>query len=360
MKTQHTLSQLAEELDRRAQAKQDFIVPTQALDLVRVGDPAADATRWGLAIPDQGVYDITPHTHNQIANRLKIPTRYYQRLLEEAPDLLQDNVRHWFAANTEPRMIRTLDQQARAYLSNKYKRVDNEDVAQAVLPVISANQDAVVLSSAVTDQKMYLKVLFPKMEAEIKPGDTVRMGVSIANGEIGNGSTSLQAFFYRDFCTNGCVFGKHDAFYLRRPHLGGRLIEGVDYQILSDRTQQMQLQTLQAELADMLTAATDPALFEQLTDKLREATEGETIRRAEPAVEVLAKTLGLTDDERGQVLINLIEDRDYSRWGALNAVTKVANEHPSYDRATELEGFGGKLLDLNLREWKRIAYADAA
>jgi len=352
------MSQLADELDRRTEAKQDYIVPTRELDLIQVGEE--ENVAWALDVPGQGFYEATERTHNQIASRIKIPSRYYHRMLEEAPELLQQNVRHWFETNSENRMIRTLDGKARAFLSDKYKRIDNEDVFQAVMPAIAENKKAVVLSSGVTDRKMYLKILFPDMELEVKKGDTVHMGLSISNGEIGNGSTEFQAFFYRDFCTNGCVFGKEEAFGMKRMHLGGRLLEGVDYQVISNRTQQMQIQTMQAEMGDVVRAATDMNLFTKMVDKLRDATEGEMIRNPEPAIEVLAKNFNLTDRERSQALINLIADQDYSRYGALNAVTKIANTHESYDRATDLESFGGKILELSMREWKQIATAEVA
>jgi hypothetical protein len=113
-------------------------------------------------------------------------------------------------------------------------------------------------------------------------------------------------------------------------------------------------------MADVVNAATDMTLFTRMVDKLRGATESEKIINPEPAVEVLSKSLGLNEAERSQVLINLIQDQDYSKWGALNAVTKVANEHESYDRASELETFGGKILELSMRDWSQIAKAEAA
>jgi hypothetical protein len=41
----------------------------------------------------------------------------------------------------------------------------------------------------------------------------------------------------------------------------------------------------------------------------------------------------------------------------LNAVTNLANDTESYDRATELEFLGGQVLDLNPSQWERIAVA---
>lgn len=39
------------------------------------------------------------------------------------------------------------------------------------------------------------------------------------------------------------------------------------------------------------------------------------------------------------------------------AVTAVANDHESYDRATELEAMGGQILDRAANDWTVIAQA---
>ena len=44
----------------------------------------------------------------------------------------------------------------------------------------------------------------------------------------------------------------------------------------------------------------------------------------------------------------------------MNAITETANEHPSYDRAIELQAMGGRVLALKSTEWRRIAAAQPA
>ena len=41
----------------------------------------------------------------------------------------------------------------------------------------------------------------------------------------------------------------------------------------------------------------------------------------------------------------------------VNAITRAAQEIEDYDRATELEKMGGKVLELAGHEWKRVAEA---
>lgn len=45
--------------------------------------------------------------------------------MDEAPELLAQNLNCWFTKEPAQRMLRTLDGTARAYLSNRYRRIDN-------------------------------------------------------------------------------------------------------------------------------------------------------------------------------------------------------------------------------------------
>jgi len=47
--------------------------------------------------------------------------------------------------------------------------------------------------------------------------------------------------------------------------------------------------------------------------------------------------------------------KDLSAWGLANAVTHAAEDQPDYDRATELEKLGGRVVELKLSEWAAMA-----
>jgi hypothetical protein len=109
---------------------------------------------------------------------------------------------------------------------------------------------------------------------------------------------------------------------------------------------------------DFIKAVASKELCDKLGDRLRAAKGGVQISNPVPAVQVLAKETGLLESEADAVLENLIADADYSRYGASNAVTKVANrDEVTVERAMELEEIGGKVLDLNAAQWQRIASA---
>jgi hypothetical protein len=79
-----------------------------------------------------------------------------------------------------------------------------------------------IVSCNVTDSKLYIQALFPRLEGEVKPGDAVQGGLIITNGEIGDSAFDIRPMIYRLVCTNGLITGNvaNDA-RLRRNHLGG-------------------------------------------------------------------------------------------------------------------------------------------
>ena len=150
MKEGTTLVRLAKEIQRQNEAKADFIADTRQLRV----DSIKDMPR--LTIQGHGDFGMTPQMHRQIGDHLNIPARYYDLMLAQAPDLLAENINHWFAATPEQRMIRTLDGAARAFLSRRYRPLDNYDLAEAVLPTITAS-GATIHSCEITPERMYIK-----------------------------------------------------------------------------------------------------------------------------------------------------------------------------------------------------------
>jgi hypothetical protein len=65
----------------------------------------------------------------------------------------------------------------------------------------------------------------------------------------------------------------------------------------------------------------------------------------------------LNEVERAGVLRHLISEGDLSGYGLVNAVPHYSHEVEDYDRATEFEALGGKLIELPASEWKDLAEA---
>ena len=227
-----SLNTVVAELERQIDAANDYVADTRRMgfDLPAVYDgtgpvplPAPTPT---ITIDDvEGEFALNDHAQHQMAARLEIPRRFWDRLRDNHPDILTDAVRKLMVREPEVRMVRTLDQTARAYLSNRYRRLDNYDLMdRAVLPVLHENgpERMIVLKANLTDTRMYLKVLFPEVTFTPPDGQELHGGVVIGNSEVGAGSLFVDPFMYRSFCFNGLVFGAQSFadYGLRKTHIG--------------------------------------------------------------------------------------------------------------------------------------------
>lgn len=381
MKTGKDLIQLAREIERQKTAKRDFIAdtaglsfsapddwtpPAQEKQTIRRGQPRPVMTAprpapiW-LNIPDQGRFEVGPVAHGQVSAYTGIPKKYYDRMQAYAPDLLAANVNQWFTQAPAPRMVRTLDSRARAFLSNRYRILDHEDVLQAVLPALSdAGLGAAdIISCEVTERKLYLKALFPKVMGEIKKGDVVQAGIVISNSELGLGAVDAQALVYRLSCSNGAITLDHN---LKKYHVGREIGGGGNddtYEYYKDDTRQAIDSAFMRKLRDTVAAAAQQATFTKILDRWKEAT-GRTVADPIGAVQEIQKRYTLTDGDRKGILSHLISGGDLSQYGIVNAVTRYSQDVEDYDTATDLEKIGGTLIDLAPGDWKTIAEAEAA
>lgn len=163
MKIGKSLVELATEIERRSNAKQDFVVPAKAVRMIvepRDRAPAEEEeprreVRLAFGDRDVGVNHVA---HGQIGDYVGIPAKYYNRMASERPHLLAANVNEWLGGMRDNRMMRTLDGSARAWLSDRYRPLENEDLAQAALPVIQ-DLGLVIMSAEVTETRLYIKAV---------------------------------------------------------------------------------------------------------------------------------------------------------------------------------------------------------
>lgn len=344
MKEGRTLTSLAEELTRRAAAKQDYLVNTAQMQLSADGN--------ALYLPNGVSRDITAHTHGQLAEYTGIPKAYYDKMKGELPLLLQRNVGDWFNKHAETRMVRTLDGKARAFLSNRYRRLDNDDVGNAALEALLNDFPGIkIVSCDVTDNRLYIKATFDK-RAAVKVGDEVQAGVVITNGEIGNGSLSVRVFTVRLVCLNGMTGDS----VLRQAHVGKQVTADNDGIAYKDDTIQADDKAMMLRLRDAIGSAPG-ALFDREIERQRTLAGLPPVAKPIAAMEVLAKKVGFTQERKESVLERLMRGGDYSPYGMVQAVTNLANDVTDYDDASELEALGGKLMAMPANEWNEIRQA---
>lgn len=351
MKHGRTLTELAIELDRQRRAKRDFLLDTRDLRMDFVNDDLHLTMHSDGKMLDT-VLGMNEIAHRQIGTTLGIPAKYYDKMRRESPSLLTTNVNTWFDYDPRTRMVRTLDGVARAFLSDRYRRIDNFEIAEAVLPIIADLPDAKVESCEVTDQRMYLKVVNPRMTTEVVPGDVVQSGILITNSEVGMGSVAIQPLVYRLVCRNGMVV--NDAT-LRKYHIGKGNESGEDYELYSDETLQADDRALMLKIQDTVKSVVDQTRFDKVVSMMREAREAKITTKAIPQmVELAASDYGFTKAEGAGILDYLIRDGELSLYGLSNAVTRAAQDVDSYDRSTDLESAAYTILGMGRERWERL------
>lgn len=369
MKAGLTLVQLAKELDRRAKAKVDFVAPVSKLAVAVERDATKNLVPVVHLQAQNGMkmFGVNKVAHEQFSDYAGIPMQYYRRMLEKDPALLATNVNRWLQDHSdERRMVRVLDGNVRALLSDKFRALENEDLAEAILPVLEARK-LVIMSCQVTDQRLYIKAVDQSITKNVPTGrkmgdgshvffDTVSPGVVVSNSEVGRGSLMLETFIFTKACTNTAIFGTS----FRKFHTGARAEMSDDvYAMLTDKTKRLTDAAVWAQTRDLVAAAFDEAKFAALTDKLQEASEDRLPKKADvvEVVERVGKKLGLAEGERKGVLQSLIEDGDLSRYGVHSAITRMSQDVDDYDRATELERMGARVIELGRNEWEALAKA---
>ncbi len=349
MKQGRTIADFAAELQRQSAVKKDYLASSDAIQMT-VQDENIKLSLDGM----QSTFNIMELAHLQISEYTGIPYKYYTRMLSN-PDLLVHNVNHWLHTEEsvqKKRMVRTLDGSVRAFLSDRYRRIDNAQIAEWVLPIIGQLQDARIESCEVTDTRMYIKVVNPRLSRDLSVGDTVQSGIIISNSEVGLGSVLVAPLIYRLVCSNGMIA---EDSRVKKYHIGRVQDSDENMEVYQDDTLKADDAALMLKLRDTVSAVVSEVVFAKIVDNMRESKNAKIDAvSAVKVVELTSQAVGIAKTEADGILGHLIAGGDLSLYGLGNAVTRYAQDVTSYDRSTELESIGYKVMTLPSRKWAAI------
>ena len=339
-----SIGELYQHLEEQRENRKDIIADTRSL----VVSSTEGITTLSVSTGDDILsYSVSDVSHRQIAERLNIPFKYYERMRADYPELLDKNINGWLQKNPEKRMLRTLDGKLRAFLSDRYRRLDNLELVDHVLPVIAQMKGCSIESCDITETHLYMKIINKTLKAEIVPGDIVQAGFVISNSEIGRGALKVEPLVYRLVCRNGMI----SKDLAHKKYHAGRQVEDTDaaYELYSDETLAADDKAYFLKVQDIVSAAVDEARFSLTVDKMRASMNVPTGDNPVKTVEVLGDKYILNKTERATILRHFIMSNDYTAFGLVNAVTRCSQDIPDYNRATELERLGGTLLDESVK-----------
>jgi hypothetical protein len=367
-----TLSELASAIEGRDAIKKDYIVsPRDLVAEVRYGDdhhrvplmdteePATAMVRAETVRPDhtneEPLMTIPSAVAvDQLSSWSPVGQRYGRHMIDHAPELWAENMNHWFCEGPENnRMLRTIPVNGhstmRAFVSDKFGRFEDAHLLRPVLER-AADKGWKIDHTALTDRRMHVRVLFPKMLGDVKLNDPVQAGVAFTNSEVGFSQWKAEFFILRLVCLNGMVSKQFVAGFSRR-HITARQNMGW----LTPSTLALEDRLLQSHVGDTLEAMSDTAKFDRVLAVMRESTNAMPQNIIGASIE-LGRVAGLSGAEVATVQENWVEEGDRSLWGLVNALTRTARDTPSFERRAEMESAAGAVIE-NPRSWRRIIEA---
>ncbi len=368
------LQALATRLQHDQARKLDLVVPAANLMANRAGqliavDAHQQLTPDGVTTVDLPI-EIGRNMAGQVADKLKIPAAYYERMHTEATDLWAHNVNHWLNVKAEAGakyLLRTftakpedLDGQpafGRALLSDRYFIVDHIDVLMTALDAVRGmGLDTKIVGCDLSESRMRVRVVCPEIQA-LAPallagyrspftGQTgtdnpvMFAGFEIGNGEGGGSRFTVTPRIEVQVCKNGLRIRK-DA--LARTHVGAELEEG---QVLwSDATKAKALELVMAQTQDIVRTCLNVEYMESI---IRPVTEKGAVQVPDvvATVQRISKPLGWSPVDQAAILNHFTRGGVTTAAGLLHAATAYAQEIKDPEDAAAMEEAGMRALDL--------------
>ena len=345
MKKGHDVKEMLNNINEDTKNKRDYLVDMKSIKVetnTMNGDAVSPFVYPSISVDHltTGSYVLTDHSLNQLCGKLEIGTQYLRKCLPVSQELVAHNLNFWINNSKEKElMLRTYDtapiNEARAICSNRYKRLDNDMVANHSLnKLMDLGLD--IKYSHYDRDTLNITAVNPKLEGEVTKGDVVQSGVTITNSEIGSGSLMIQPFIYRLVCTNGMVAPRYlNRFYSR--HVG---------KIIIDLTKDDQWVTIIDKMQKQIDLISSNDVWNESFNGLVKATK-ESINSHQ--IVELAKKQGVTESERAQIFERLnhyVGDTfTTTKYDLANAITNLGNDEDKSDqRARFFQELGGMIV----------------
>lgn len=313
-----------------------------------------DAEEWyqtaGPIIPNS-------HAHSQLATNLGIPQAYYRKMLAETPDLLAVNVNEWMDREASRRMVRlqklnngTHASVGRAYLSDRYRRLDIAELAERFVPMLNDQARGwQIRQCGLTSLRMHIEAVMPHLNGAVRVGDEVALAVKVTSSDVGAGALAVSLGFYRVVCSNLAIMPSYSQ---RQVHLGGAQDDFV--QLLSETTLKKEDELIMDKMRDVVDTMADRGKFEEMLNLLRDSNDAKLLAPV-AATTMFGKMVGLQQTELETVKNEMMESGMPSIWGLTNALTATAR-NLDMERKLELETAAGKILETPTA-WKQLINA---
>jgi len=367
-----SLSDLVAELERQKESKFDFVADTRSV-AVADGEGGlflipqdAHAAEW---LPSGGLR-IRPGALDQMGEKCDpaIPVKFLRELSGKRPRRAAELLNNLIEDAPARRFIRCLDGSLRAFLSDRYRVLDNYDLAFAALDAVRlAGGEVIEASLSETHMRIkftsrqiwdaidvkrqdnrgswyagglgnqgYLSRVSARSGGDLPGGPgTVHPLVTLSNSETGHGGLSVRIGLLQAICFNLATVEE----VVAKIHLGERLSVGV----FTEETVTAESKAIYLKARDTVRGAFDPLAFKRMVDLAREA-QAQEIHAPAAAVENVAKAASLPEKAKDALLAYFVRDYDLTRYGLAQAVARLAQDEEDGESGAGLEDLAGKIL----------------
>lgn len=375
------LGNLVKELERQRASRIDFVADTRTFKFEVVKGDKPEANRVLLApttdqsrewLPD-GPMTINGPALVQVGDKSEpnIPKKFLDRMLFERPERLGELLNGLREDAPSNMLVRCLDGNVRGWLSDRYRVIDNHDIAFACLDA-AQRSNGQVIEAALSDTKMRIKftsqsvwdtinikqttedrgkwfagaignkeligrsILGAKITGELPGGPgTVHPVITISNSETGHGGFRVRLGILMGICYN--VATLEDV--VSQIHLGERLDTGI----FTAETIAKDSAAIMSKARDAVAAAFDQTKFKRIIAKAKAAQE-RPIEQPTAAVENVIEVHEINAEKKEALLEYFLRDYDQTQFGLAQAVSRLAQDTNDTDEATDLEDIAGKLI----------------
>lgn len=370
-----SLQNLVAELQRQKDTRFDFVSDLRHLK-VQVGEKglllAPSTSEAGEWLPD-GPIPFNAKSAGQLGDKCdpRVPKKFFDSLLEKRPERLVELVNGLHADAPSKRLVRCLDGNVRAWLSDSYRILDNFDLAFTCMDA-AQRVKAQVLEANLSDTHMRIKfttqsvwdkidttqrnspqggwfagaignqdlqgrtILGATIREELPGGPgTVHPIVTVGNSETGHGGLHVRIGILMGVCFN--VATLEDV--ITQIHLGERMQEGV----FSQDTIATDSKAIMMKARDAVLAAFDQEKFKAMVAKAKKA-QTDVVEKPTAAIDHLIEATDINQEHKEALLEYFLKDYDQTRFGVAQAVSRVAQDIEDPDAAHEMERIAGNVI----------------
>lgn len=308
-----------------------------------------------IAVRGNGQYPVHNNALSQVSARTHIDYAYLKKLIygfsdkEKVPEvwqhalashILNQHVKHVLPEKRN-NLIRTVNDSARAFLSDSYNIYDSSALLESFVEATQALEvPPVPVSSTCTDLRTTLKMFLP-MVFEPVENEVLCYGVEWFNSDFGCGRYGVRVVLWRLWCTNFAMLEEG----MFEVHLGPRLTNDRLIQF-SHKTQNLHTQARIEATKDIVRSLLSPARVDNMMRVIRQASETEVDWPHARAM--LVKLLRTNEIDEAEILFKTEADIRVPRRQSLYKVSQIlglfAGGTTDGDRRLDLERASGALL----------------